>query len=109
LRAPYFGAKQSKAMFAKCGYVYLLTNKANTVFYTGVTSNLQKRVYEHKQNLVQGFTFKYNVHKLVYYEVFDNIADAIDREKQIKGGSRKKKIGLINNSNPEFRDLYGEL
>jgi len=96
-------------MAIKCGYVYLLTNKTNTVVYIGVTSNLQKRLYEHKQDLVKGFTSKYNVHKLVYYEVFDSITDAIIREKQIKGGSRKKKIDLIKNLNPEFKDLYGEL
>jgi putative endonuclease len=96
-------------MVVKCGYIYLLINKTNTVIYTGVTNNLQKRVYEHKQNLVEGFTNKYNVHKLVYYEVFDSIEDAIIREKQIKGGSRKKKVDLIKNFNPEFKDLYDEL
>jgi putative endonuclease len=93
----------------KCGYVYLLTNRTNTVIYTGVTSNLQKRLYEHKHYLVKGFTNKYNAHKLVYYEVFDSITDAIIREKQIKGGSRKKKIDLIKNFNPAFKDLYEEL
>jgi len=96
-------------MNTKYGYVYLLINKTNTVIYTGVTSDLLKRTYEHRQNLVKGFTNKYNVHKLVYYEVFDSIADALIREKQIKGGSRKKKIDLIKNFNPEFKDLYAEL
>jgi putative endonuclease len=96
-------------MAAKQGFVYLLTNKTNAVIYTGVTSDLHKRVYEHKQDLVEGFTRKYNVHKLVYYEVFDNIEDAIIREKQVKGGSRKKKIDLIKKLNPEFKDLYEEL
>jgi putative endonuclease len=96
-------------MAVKRGFIYLLTNKTNTVIYTGVTSDLQKRAYEHKQNSVEGFTSKYNVHKLVYYEVFDSIEDAIIREKQIKGGSRMKKIDLINNFNPEFKDLYEEL
>ncbi len=96
-------------MAVKYGYIYLLVNRANTVIYTGVTNNLQKRVYEHKQSLVKGFTSKYNVHKLVYYEVFDGIKDAIIREKQIKGGSRRKKMELIKNFNPEFRDLYEEL
>lgn len=96
-------------MVVKCGYVYLLSNRSNTVIYTGVTSNLQRRVYEHRQGLVRGFTNKYNVDKLVYYEVFDSIEDAIVREKQIKGGSRKRKIDLINNFNPEFKDLYDEL
>ena len=96
-------------MNTKYGYVYLLTNNANTVIYTGVTSDLQKRVYEHKQGLVEGFTSKYNVHKLVYYEVFDSINDAIIREKKIKGGSRKKKVDLIKAFNSEFKDLYGEI
>ena len=96
-------------MAQKQGYIYLMTNKANTVIYTGVTSDLQKRIYEHKQKLVGGFTKKYNVNKLVYYEVFDDIESAIVREKQIKGGSRKKKIDLIRNMNPRFRDLYNEL
>ena len=94
---------------AKRGYVYILTNKNNTVLYTGVTSNLVKRVYEHKQKYVKCFTKAYNVTKLVYYEVFDNIVSAIEREKQIKAGSRKKKLELINNFNAEHRDLYDEL
>jgi putative endonuclease len=96
-------------MTVKRGYIYLLTNRVNSVIYTGVTSDLQKRVYEHKQGLVKGFTSKYNVHKLVYYEVFDSIEEAIIREKQIKGGSRRKKEILINKTNPEFKDLYEEL
>jgi len=96
-------------MTVRHGYVYLLTHRTNTVIYTGVTSNLQKRVYEHRQDLVKGFTSKYNAHKLVYYEIFDSITDAIIREKQIKGGSRNKKEDLIKNFNPEFRDLYEEL
>jgi len=94
---------------AKQGYVYLMTNKRNTVIYTGVTSDLQKRVYEHKQKLIEGFTKKYNINRLVYYEVADDIESAIDREKQIKAGSRKKKIDLIKSINPEFKDLYDEL
>ena len=93
----------------KSGYVYLLANISNSVIYTGVTSNLQKRIYEHKQNLVKGFTAKYNVHKLVYYEMFDDIENAIAREKQIKGGSRKKKLDLIKSFNPDYKDLYDEL
>ena len=86
-----------------------MTNKANTVLYRGVTSNLLKRTYEHKEKHIEGFTKKYNVVRLVYYEVFDSIEDAIRREKQIKGGSRKKKIALITSINPYFRDLSGEL
>ena len=93
----------------KVGYVYLLTNKINTVIYTGVTSDLQKRIYEHKEKMVEGFTKKYNVNRLVYYEAFDSIEDAISREKQIKAGSRKKKIDLINSMNPGSKDLYYEL
>jgi len=81
----------------------------DTVIYAGVTSNLQKRIYEHKEKMVDGFTKKYNVDKLVYYETFDNIEDAISREKQIKAGSRKKKIDLINSINPDYKDLYYEL
>ena len=89
--------------------VYIITNKYNTVLYTGVTNNLMRRIYEHKNGLAEGFTKKYNVHKLVYYEVGDNIHAAIAREKQIKGGSRQKKIDLINSMNPEWKDLYDEI
>jgi putative endonuclease len=89
----------------KHGYVYLLTNKHNTVIYTGVTSDLKKRIYEHRNKLVGGFTTNYNVTKLVYYEICDSIYGAISREKQIKAGSRKKKIEMIKGSNPEFLDL----
>ena len=86
-----------------------MTNKINTVFYTGVTSNLLKRIYEHKNKVVDGFTKRYNITKLVYYEVFDSPEAAIKREKQIKGGSRKKKIDLIKSINPEFEDLSGSI
>jgi len=72
-------------------FIYILTNKYNNVLYTGVTSNLKKRVWEHREKLVAGFTKRYNVIKLVYYEVFADIRDAIAREKQIKAGSRQKK------------------
>ncbi len=89
--------------------VYIMTNKYNTVLYTGVTNNLPWRIYEHKNGLAEGFTKKYNVHKLVYYEVGDNIHAAIAREKQIKGGSRQKKIDLINSMNPEWKDLCDEI
>jgi len=90
-------------------YVYIMTNKRNSVLYTGVTSNLKKRIYEHKNKITKGFTKKYNVTKLVYYEVFQDIYHAIEREKQIKGGSRQKKIELINNMNSEWKDLYPDL
>ena len=90
-------------------YVYILTNKHNKVLYTGVTNNLQRRVYEHREKLIEGFTKKYNVDKLVYYEETESIEAAILREKQIKGGSRQKKLDLIEGMNPGWRDLYGEL
>jgi putative endonuclease len=96
-------------MKAYGGYVYLMTNKHNTVIYTGVPNNLQKRVYEHRERLADGFTKKYNITKLVYYEAADTIENAIAREKQIKAGSRRKKIALITSINPTFKDLYPEL
>ncbi|MFC2149116.1 GIY-YIG nuclease family protein [Candidatus Auribacterota bacterium] len=90
-------------------YVYILTNKNNSVLYTGVTSDLVKRIYEHKSKVVEGFTEKYNVEKLVYYEIYDDVNDAIAREKQIKAGSRQKKIDLINNINKQWCDLYNAI
>ena len=90
-------------------YVYILTNKRNQVLYTGVTNDLKRRVYEHREKLVSGFTKKHNVYKLVFYEAADSIEAAIRREKQIKGGSRQKKIDLIIGMNPRWRDLYEEL
>jgi putative endonuclease len=85
-----------------------MTNKNNTVLYTGVTSNLNKRISEHKERLhPESFTAKYNIVKLVYYEGFDHIEEAIAREKQIKGGSRRDKIRLITQMNPDWEDLYG--
>ena len=89
--------------------VYFLTNKSNTTLYVGVTSNLIKRIYEHKNKFSVGFSSKYNLNKLVYYEIFDDVYEAIKREKQIKGGSRKKKIDLIENMNPKWEDLYKDL
>lgn len=93
----------------KTYYVYILTNKTNTVLYTGVTSDLKRRIFEHKHKLVDGFTKKYKVDKLVYFEVGNDIYAAITREKQIKAGSRQRKIDLINASNKEWRDLYYDL
>ncbi len=87
-------------------YIYILSNKNNSVLYTGVTNSLMRRVWEHKAKLIEGFTKKYNVDKLVYFESFDNPRAAIKREKQIKAGSRKKKIELINKLNPDWKDLY---
>ena len=76
-------------------YVYIFTNKRNPLLYTGVTNDLKRRVYEHREKLVSGFTKKYNVYKLVFYEATESIEPAIQREKQIKGGSRKEKLELI--------------
>ena len=90
-------------------YVYIMTHKRNTVLYTGVTNNLRRRVYEHREKLVGGFTRKYNITKLVFYEIFQDPENAIMREKQIKAGSRQKKIDLINQLNEEWRDLYKQL
>ena len=87
-------------------YVYIMTNKKNTVLYTGVTRDIKKRVYEHKEKLAEGFTKRYNITKLVHYEVFDDPENAISREKQIKGGSRQKKIDLIESINRKWEDLY---
>ena len=96
-------------MSNKYYYVYILTNNNNRVLYTGVTNDLKRRAYEHKERLIEGFTKKYNVSKLVYYDVCEDIHGAISREKQIKIGSRKKKIELINSMNEEWRDLYDEI
>ena len=90
-------------------YVYIMTNAHHTVLYTGVTSDLARRVYEHKNGLGSAFVKKYNVHKLVYYQIGEDVHSTIAREKQIKAGSRKKKIDLINSLNPEWKDLYEEI
>ena len=93
----------------KVYFVYVITNKQHSVLYTGVTNNLIKRVYGHKNKVVKGFSEKYNVNKLVYYEVFESIETAITREKQIKAGRRKRKLELINKFNKEWNDLYDEI
>jgi putative endonuclease len=90
-------------------YVYIMTNKYNTVLYTGVTNDLIRRVYEHKNKLVEGFTAKYNLTKLVYYEISKDVKEAINREKQIKGWKREKKEKLIKGFNPDWKDLYEEI
>jgi len=87
-------------------FIYIMTNPSNRVLYTGVTNNLARRVFEHREKRTPGFTQKYNVVKLVYYEILENIVDAITREKQLKAGSRKRKIELINSINPDWKDLY---
>ncbi len=89
-------------------YVYILTNKYHTVHYTGVTNDLDRRIQEHKSKAKPGFTARYNVTKLVYYEVIDDINSAIEREKQIKGGTRQKKIELVDSMNPTWVDLAEE-
>jgi putative endonuclease len=89
--------------------VYILTNPRHTVLYTGVTSRLKARVYQHREKLLPGFTTRYNARKLVYYETFGDVSLAIAREKQIKGGSRQKKLDLINCLNPQWLDLYDEI
>jgi putative endonuclease len=83
----------------------MMTNFTNTVLYTGVTNNLERRVFEHKQKLLKGFTQKYNVKKIVYFETTENIQNAIEREKQIKGWTRQKKNQLINDTNAAWNDL----
>jgi putative endonuclease len=92
------------------GAVYILTNKNRTALYIGVTSDLRKRIYEHKSSKdSSSFTSRYNITSLVYYEGFHNIEEAIAREKQLKAGSRKKKEDLVNSVNPKWKDLYNEV
>ena len=90
-------------------YVYILCSKRNGTLYTGVTSNLPKRIYEHKHNLVDGFTKKYSVHSLVWFERYESADEAITREKQIKKWNRKWKLELIEEKNPEWNDLYDSI
>lgn len=90
-------------------YVYLAMNARNTVVYTGVTNDILRRISEHKNRMGSEFTKKYNINKLVYYEIYNNPEDAITKEKQIKAGSGDKKIKLIKSMNPKFEDLSGEL
>ena len=89
--------------------VYIMSNAHNTVLYTGVTNDLARRVYEHRNGLGSAFVKMYNVHKLVYYEQGNDVHSTIAREKQIKGGSRQKKLDLINQMNPALKDLYEEI
>ena len=90
-------------------YIYLLGNKNNTTIYTGITSDLKRRIWEHKNKTTKGFSSKYNLYKLLYYEIYQDPENAIIREKQIKSGSREKKIELIESMNPKWIDLYGNL
>jgi putative endonuclease len=94
----------------KTGFVYIVTNKYNNTYYVGVTSNLPKRILEHKEKRYENsFSARYNLNKLVYYEQFQLIGDAIAREKQLKAGSRAQKINLIQGLNPNWNDLYDEI
>ena len=90
-------------------YVYIISNTTHSTFYIGVTSNLQKRIWEHKNKVIEGFTKKYNVNKLVYYEITNSIETAILREKQLKNWHRKWKLNLIKEFNPEMKDLSENL
>ena len=92
-------------MFQKTFYVYILTNKYNNVMYVGVTNNLTRRLYEHKNELVDGFTKRYHVHKLVYYESTGDPVSAITREKEIKGWTRAKKNALAESKNPKWEEI----
>ena len=95
-----------EAIYAmKLYYVYMLTNRTNKVIYTGVTNDLARRIYEYKHKMIEGFTSRYNLDKLVYFESCMDVRSAIEKEKQIKGGPRSKKIALIEAMNPEWKDL----
>ena len=96
-------------MYGKSSFVYILTNKKNGVLYIGVTASLVRRISQHKVKEIEGFTKKYHLDKLVYYEVFDYIGAAITRETQIKRWKREWKVNLINKFNPEWRDLYDDI
>ncbi len=91
------------------GFVYILTNPGRTVFYIGVTNNLSRRIYEHREKMVEGFSKKYNCTIIVYYEFHETIKEAIIREKQLKNWRREWKLNLIKESNPELRDLWEEV
>ena len=93
----------------KISYVYILASQRNGTLYTGITSNLVKRVWEHKQKIVSGFTAKYDIDKLVYYEQHENIMEAIKREKRLKAWLRKWKLALIEKNNPDWIDLYNDI
>lgn len=90
----------------KCYYVYILTNDWGNVMYIGVTNDLERRLFEHRQELADGFTKKYHVHKLVYFEETTDVRAALEREKQLKGWSRQKKNALVETVNPKWEDLY---
>ena len=103
------GAQRNDIYFMKYYCVYIITNTNNSVLYTGVTGELIGRIWYHKNKSVSSFSSKYNLNKLVYFEVYEDVNLAITREKQIKAGSRKKKMDLVNKKNPEWKDLYNSL
>ncbi len=105
----YLGGWSRNDTVEKQYCVYIMTNHKNTVLYTGVTNDLPRRVYEHKNKLVEGFTKRYNLIRLVYYELCGDIGGAIIREKQIKAGSRQDKMNLVDSVNRDWHDLYNEL
>lgn len=92
----------------KTYYIYMIANKSNTVLYIGVTNNLERRIFEHKHKIIKGFSSKYNLTKLVYYEEYSDITTAIAREKHLKGWRRSRKNGLVETVNPEWKDLTDE-
>ena len=96
-------------MNSKQYYVYILFNKQNGTLYVGVTNDLIKRVWQHKNKVIEGFTRQYDIDKLGYYEIFNDINSAIAREKQLKGGNRKAKLELIESNNPDWNDLYYDI
>jgi putative endonuclease len=102
-------SREDKISLSKQFYVYILASKPNGTLYTGMTSNLIQRVWQHKNNIIEGFTQKYNVKTLVFYEVHDNAESAITREKQIKKWRRAWKLQLIEKMNPHWKDLYKEI
>ncbi|MFC1726015.1 GIY-YIG nuclease family protein [candidate division KSB1 bacterium] len=96
-------------MSTKTCYIYIITNSYNTTFYIGVTNDLSRRMFEHKNELIKGFSKKYKLKKLVYFEDFNNIKDAISREKQLKHWHREWKLNLVKSINPTFKDLSEDL
>lgn len=105
----YFYRNDEVVMYSKWWFVYILTNKRNWTLYVWITSNLPKRIYEHKNKLIEWFSSKYNLDKLVYYERYEEIINAIEREKQLKWLLRIKKLKLIESKNPNWKDLSEDL
>ncbi len=103
------GGNHTKSKYSMSSHVYIMTNRPNGVLYIGVTSNLKRRIAEHKESLIPGFTQKYNIRMLVYFEQYEDIRDAITREKQLKKWNRSWKIRLIEKMNPQWNDLFSDL